>query len=428
MSGCQPLSLDGAFLGTMLGHVDCQAQAIGEYGYAALAAPGSAVSLTLTAVLTIFVALFGYRLLTGRIPDVRDGVVAAVKLGAVLVLATSWPAFRTLAYDVTMHGPAEIAATIGQPTGLPGAGGGLVARLQGVDDALVELVRVGAGRPPSDDLVVSPTEPMTDQQRADLQRRLAEIQQRPTWDPTRDATLLGYGRTLYLTGAIAAFASVRIVAGLLLALGPLFALFLLFDATRGLWEGWVRGLAGAALGALATAIVLGVELALMESWLLSILATRQAGISTPSVPVELLVVTLVFAVTLIAVLGAVAWVARGFQFPLAWRDGAARLVQSGHGTPVVAVAGERGGDGTMGQDRARALAVADAVAATQRREQASGSANPTNASDRGYARAPGTAMTARDMPATTPPPLGQSYQRRTQGRVSAGARRRDRGA
>ena len=38
------------------------------------------------------------------------------------------------------------------------------------------------------------------------------------------------------------------LAGLLLALGPLFAIFLLFEGTRGLFEGWVRGLAGAALG------------------------------------------------------------------------------------------------------------------------------------------------------------------------------------
>ncbi len=107
--------------------------------------------------------------------------------------------------------------------------------------------------------------------------------------------MLSQSRTLYLTGAIASFSSVRVVAGLLLALGPLFALFLLFDTTRGLFEGWVRGIAGAALGALSTSIVLGVELALMEPWLIQILELRRQNIPTPSVPTELLALTLVFA-------------------------------------------------------------------------------------------------------------------------------------
>ena len=69
----------------------------------------------------------------------------------------------------------------------------------------------------------------------------------------------------------------RLVAGLLLALGPFFIAFLLFDGTRGLFEGWLRVLGGAALGALGTAIVLGVELALLEPWLADLLACRLAG-------------------------------------------------------------------------------------------------------------------------------------------------------
>jgi type IV secretion system protein VirB6 len=399
------------------------AQAIGEGGYHALAAPGSSIALVLTAMLTIFVALFGYRMLFGQVPDARDGVVAVVKLGVVLALATSWPAFRTLAYDVTMHGPAELASDIGAPTGLPGAGGGLVARLQGIDNGLAELMILGTGKPPNMDELVGPTQTLTPQQQQQQLQHLQQMAQRPKWDPTRDATLLGESRTLFLTGAIGAFASVRVVAGLLLALGPLFALFLLFDGTRGLFEGWVRGVGGAALGALATSIVLGVELAIMEPWLNDILVQRRADIPTPEVPIEMLVMTLVFVITLIVALIATARVARGFSLPPVWRAAPYRMIEAFRGRETAAAAAQAD-QPVVSDQRSRAFGVADAVAASQRREAAAPPPPPAQLGHRGH----GTQAVSRDIPVAAAVPLGQSYRRRTRGRVSASAGRRDRNA
>lgn len=417
---CPVLSPDSAFLSSMLGYVDCQAQAIGQSGYQALMAPGSNMAILLAASLTIFVALFGYRMLFGETPGAREGVMAVVKLGIVLVLATSWPAFRTLVYDVALHGPAELATGIGQPAGLPGAGGGLVTRLQLVDNQLVELLVLGTGKPPDADVILGPTQPLTPQQQQQQMQKLQQLQQKPRWDPARDAALLGNARTLYLTSAIAAFSSVRLVAGLLLAMGPLFALFLLFDGTRGLFEGWIRGLGGAALGALSTTIILGVELALMEPWLAEILAERRADIATPSVPVELLVVTLVFTLTLLAALVATARVAYGFHLPVAWRTAPARLVEA-FGGRQVQPAGLAGEDRmATGDQRSRAFAVADAVAASQRREAAS---PPPPATHLGGSAA--THSVSRDIAVPAAVPLGQSFRRRTRGRVSAGAQQRD---
>ena len=44
--------------------------------------------------------------------------------------------------------------------------------------------------------------------------------------------------------------------------------------------------AGASLGALATSLVLGVELAFLEPWLLGLIAQRQADESIAGVPVN----------------------------------------------------------------------------------------------------------------------------------------------
>ena len=421
---CQAITTDSPFLSGVLGYVDCQAQSIGEGGYHALAAPGSSVALVLTAMLTIFVALFGYRMLFGQVPDARDGVVAVGKLGVVLALATSWPAFRTLAYDVTMHGPAELASSIGGSAGLPGASGGLVARLQGVDNGLAELMILGTGKPPNMDEIVGPTQALTPQQQQQQLQHLQQMAQRPKWDPTRDATLLGESRTLFLTGAIGAFASVRVVAGLLLALGPLFAMFLLFDGTRGLFEGWVRGVGGAALGALATSIVLGVELAIMEPWLNDILVQRRADIPTPEVPIEMLVMTLVFVITLIVALIATARVARGFSLPPVWRAAPYRMIEAFRGRETQAAV-VQADQPVVSDQRSRAFGVADAVAASQRREAAAPPPQPAQLGHRGSG---GTQAVARDIPVAAAVPLGQSYRRRTRGRVSASAGRRDRNA
>src|SRR3546814_8627263 len=71
-------------------------------------------------------------------------------------------------------------------------------------------------------------------------------------------------QTCALPISIASFAIVRIAAALLLALAPLFVAFLLFDGTRRLFEGWAKALIATALGSLAIAVAVGIELAFVE--------------------------------------------------------------------------------------------------------------------------------------------------------------------
>src|SRR5690606_30518818 len=70
MASCPRLSTGDAFLSTLLRHIDCQAQAIGTGGYQALADPASPTIQVVTALLTIFVALFGLAMMMGRTPTV----------------------------------------------------------------------------------------------------------------------------------------------------------------------------------------------------------------------------------------------------------------------------------------------------------------------------------------------------------------------
>ncbi|MET0308339.1 MAG: type IV secretion system protein [Sphingomonas sp.] len=410
MNGNCPGITDGAFLPSVLAFVDCQAQAIGAGGYQAMAAPGSPLSLMLTAMLTLFIAFFGFRMLFGETPGVRDGVVALVKIGIVLALATSWAAYRTLAYDVAFHGPAELVATIGSPAGIPGAGGRIADRLGQVDNALIELNRLGTGSRLLG--TINTVRTVNGQQTA-----LEEPVQEP--GTIFGPFALGTARLVFLTATIAGFASVRLVAGLLLALGPLFIAFLLFEGTRALFEGWVRGMLAAIVGAVAVTILLGVELALLEPWLAQLIASRQTGQPIGGADTELLVVALAFALALLAGLGMSARLAMAFRMPPAWRSafaGQAAQSPAAENNRSAIISGNI--THVPSEEYSRAAAIAGAVASTQRREAAAGVA--TGAPSRTVA--PGA---ARDIVVSPPSPLGQSYRRRTQGRISASVGRRD---
>jgi type IV secretion system protein VirB6 len=267
------------FLAATLANLDCQAQTIGEAGYQALASPGSPISLALSAVLAIFVAIIGIRHLMGRPLGVDEWVAAALKIGFVLALTASWPAYRTVVYDVVLKGPAEISASIGQASALPGSDGGLAARLQGVDNGIMALVAAGSGR-------------------LDIASRQPNGAIAP---PMADDSALGWGKTFFVSSIIGSFGLLRLAGGLFLALAPFFAAFLLFEATRFLFFGWLRSLIAIALGSIGLAIVLGVELAIIEPWLSNVLAQRAARIATLSAPFELMALTLAFSLAMLGV-------------------------------------------------------------------------------------------------------------------------------
>lgn len=403
MAVCNSIPSPDSFAPSLLIFLDCQAQAIGAGGYAALAAPGSPASALLTGMVTLLIALLGYRMLLGHTPTVREGVLTFVKIGLVLLLATSWPAYQILVYEIILRAPAELAATIGSAASLPGSGGGLVARIDGVDQAFKILAIEGVGPVPlgADGQPVMPSVP-------------------PPPFIGFDNFALGFARVIFLVATIGSFAVVRIVAGLLLALAPLFAAFLLFDGTRGLFAGWLKALLGSALGSLGIAITLGVTLAFLEPWLATLLARRGAGLDIMGTPAQLLAAAAVFGLALTAVLFIVSRLTWSLHIP-AWmqaspirdfRDGARRA--DGSRQPAI-------GHAPI-ESRSRAAAIADAVAITQRRE-----ALATDGASGSRAAFIARSVADRERgERTAPTASAQASARRTRQRISSRALARDR--
>lgn len=349
MAVCDAIPSPESFAPSVLRFLDCQAQLIGAEGYKALAAPGSTASILLTGMVTLLIAFLGYRMLLGHTPTIREGVLTFVKIGLVLVLATSWPAYQILVYDIILRAPAELASTIGGAVNLPGSSGGLVGRIDSVDQALKILAIEGVGPVPlgTNGRPLMPSVP-------------------PPPFIGFDSFALGFARVIFLVSTVASFAVVRIAVALLLALAPLFAVFLLFDGTRGLFEGWLKAILGTALGSLAIAITLGVELAFVEPWLAGLLARRAGDLDIMGAPAQLLAATTIFAIALAAVMWLTARVAMSLRIPawvrtlpLSWNDGIAPRAEPAPSTSTAHPPIE---------SRSRAAAVADAIAINQRRE------------------------------------------------------------
>lgn len=397
MSACPAIVTGSDFLERALTHIDCQAQVIGSYGYFALGQPGSVASLLVVGLLTLFVALFGIRLLFGPRPGARDVVYDVLKIGIVLALAFSWPAFRTVIYDVTLKGPAEIASIIQTSS----ANGGPVSfpdRLQQVDNDLLRLAELGAGR--NEEQFVGGQSPSVNLAGTSLQ----------------DENAFGSARLFYLSSVIGSLALLRIAAGLLLALTPVVAGLFFFTQSRGIFAGWLKGLVLTVAGSIGATIILTVQLAVVEPWLADAIRLRGSDFALPSAPTEIFAIMLAFAIVQIAML----WLLAKVVFHRGWltlpdfnqlRPENAPLQQ------VVVTPADRTTETVL-----RAERLSNSIESSIRREQTASSSRSISRTETQTVTQTASSTAA---PQAEPTRLGSSY-RRTALRTSRLARLRDR--
>jgi type IV secretion system protein VirB6 len=403
MDICPAIPTSAGFISSTTGYIDCQAQLLGSGAWTALAAPGSTVTVVLTGFLTIFIGLIGYNLLLGQSLTVRSGTLAFVKIGAIFALATSWPAYRTVIYDLVTDGPSQLVAEIGPEAGVVGSDGTLVQRLDLVDHALTQLAILGPGSPPAN----------------------ANAQVAPEPFGGFDAFALGGSKILFELAAVAGLGIVRIITGLMLSLGPFFIAFLMFENTRSLFEGWVRVLGGAALAAIGVSIALGLELAFIEPWLANVLARRMAGEPLPSVSTELFVIAVIFAMLVTASLYACAQVVRAFQLAPLMRIHSFVMERTTHRTGASSAFVSKSPRETAAVDHSRAAALAAVLTASAHRDRRQAVIEAMKApapAERTRSRAGSNELVR------TAVPVGRSFTRRPQARTSALATRRDTGA
>ena len=281
---CTPAAVPG-LVADLLANTDCQASSLVERGYMALASPGAATAVLLTSLMVISVALYGYRLLLGKGLALSDVTGLAIRLGLVLLLAASWSSFQSLAYDGFARAPGRIASELVVAIDSP-------PPLEGVQSALDRIEQGNVGW-----------------------RTRAGIASPLVGGAPTAAMALNISSFLLTLSTVGSLVVSRILLALLLAITPVMAGFLLFDATRGLLEGWLRTLTAAALVPLFVLILCAIELAILNPLLDRMLADQAGGRFELDMVTPVALVVIVFSIAIVVSSRAAASIARGIRLP-----------------------------------------------------------------------------------------------------------------
>ncbi|MBA3667381.1 MAG: type IV secretion system protein [Sphingomonas sp.] len=256
------------FAARLLADTDCQAFGMVERGYAALSQPGGTVSTALTGLMVIAVAFFGYRLLLGRGIALRDALDLTVKIGVVLLIATSWESWQALAYQGVAQAPTQVAGEMLTGIGSPPPLDSLQRTLDALANAAVGY-RTRAG-------IASPL----------------------VGGPAAAAAVLNLSAIVLTLSTVGLLVAARVVQAILLAIAPAMAGFLLFNGTRGMAQGWIGAIVGAALAPLFVLLVAAVEFAVLTPMIERLLAEQASGVFENSsvMPIGLVAVVFVFAI------------------------------------------------------------------------------------------------------------------------------------
>ena len=103
----------------------------------------------------------------------------------------------------------------------------------------------------------------------------------------------------------------RVLQGILLAIAPAMAGLLLFDASRGMAQGWLGAMISAALMPLFVLLMAAIEFAIMMPMIDRLLAEQSAGVFENSSVMPIGLVAVVFAIAIIFGLRAAATIGHG---------------------------------------------------------------------------------------------------------------------
>ena len=287
-----PAPAEDGMVGGVLETVDCHIRLLVHDTYRELVGPNTLFATAFTGLLTIYIALLGYQLLFGRGGlRVTELPIVALKLGLILAFLTSWAAYQTLVFNLLFDGPAEIMKVLIGPLSERGAGfdGDVMGGVQRAFEDMSGAASIYGG-------MASPT---------------ANLLQ---GGPMLGSGLLWLTAITLLLLTLGLIIAAKIVLAFLLAIGPIFIGMLLFDQTRGLFEGWMRATVSAAMAPLAVHVFGAVMLMILQPFL-DILVGNAGDLKFDMGPViTITIVVIVFLMVMVFGLGAVAAIGRGFGF------------------------------------------------------------------------------------------------------------------
>lgn len=254
MSACTDLVTNAsAGVSPALRAVDCVAGEMTAAAFNRLFAAEGAMAPVLTILLTLYIAFFAISLLTGRSSlGISALTPRMLTLGLVLTFSTSWIAYQGVVWNLAVGAPDWIASVL---MGTTGSATQIFAdRIDMVFAAIGEISQNAAGS-------------------GGGQNGTSGVA--GMFSP---GDIMWMGALLLMLGTVGILLTARIALAILLALGPVFVVMALFNGTRGLTAGWLRGVALTALTPLFVVLGGGITLELLVPVLAALSASFE-GIS-----------------------------------------------------------------------------------------------------------------------------------------------------
>jgi len=204
----------GTGIAAALTAVDCVASQVSEQAFNRLFGADGELGVVLTVLLTLYVGFFGISLMIGRSNlSIRSLIPKMMTIGLVLTFATSFAAFQTVFYNIVVGGPNQIANIL-----IESDGSATATFAEKLDIVFIAIQQASAG-----------------------------AENISAFSPPG---MMWLGAMLLLLGTVGLLVTAKIGLALLLAIGPIFVVMALFNGTRGLFVGWLKGLIMLALAPL----------------------------------------------------------------------------------------------------------------------------------------------------------------------------------
>ncbi|MEM1021680.1 MAG: type IV secretion system protein, partial [Pseudomonadota bacterium] len=333
---CPEYDPSNALIQPLMTHVDCQVESIIKSGHDGIFGQFGQFGFLLTGCLTILVAIYGLRLLMGGAQlSLKDIMPKLMLIGGLVAVVTNWSLFQLLFFGPLYTSGEGIGLAVLDMLGFSQA------------DSIYEQL----------DVWIATAARLTSDSAGTVAQATQNLQQTPldpaTPQPSGDKPPVVVGANLFIGDALpkillwgatllAAFCSAglmvtsKITVGLLLAIGPLLFVGILFEATRGIFMGWLQftlriGLLQL-LTVLFTAGMMQVQLPLIQR--LEFLS--MSGPQSKQVLVAMLLVSLIFAAIIVLAATSTKAIAAGIKWPSAQMDAAPMSTPQGNG-PIAAV-------------------------------------------------------------------------------------------
>ena len=199
--------------------VDCVAGETMAASFGRLFAPGGALVTSLTILLTLVIAWFAINLMLGRASlSVRSVTPRMMTIGLVLTFVTSWVAYSTMVWNLAIGGPDWIAGVI-------------TGSRESATQVFAQKI----------DVVFQALQQASPQDAAGAEGGNRDVS---AFSPEG---MMWLGAMLFLLGTVGVLVTARIALAVLVAVGPIFVVMALFNGTRGLFTGWLKGIVMLAL-------------------------------------------------------------------------------------------------------------------------------------------------------------------------------------